>query len=97
MPNLPPLGRSFLKDPVDTSVNACMHVGAVQFAMPAVTLSFDSDSKAAAAARAKACVDAAEHGYRVGATHWSFPGLGKLRAADGGAYVFVPANYRAAP
>ena len=74
-----------------------MHVGAVQFAMPAVTISFDSDSKTAAAARAKAYADAAEQGYWVGATHLSFPGLGKLRAAEGGAYVFVPANYRAAP
>ena len=74
-----------------------MHVGAVQFASPAVTIAFDSDPKVAAAARAKAFADAAEQGYWVAATHLSFPGLGKLRAAEGGAYVFVPANYQSAP
>ena len=74
-----------------------MHVGAVQFASPAITIAFDSDPKTAAAARAKAFADAAEQGHWVGATHLAFPGLGKLRAAEGGAYVFVPANYRAAP
>ncbi len=74
-----------------------MHVGAVQFASPAITIAFDTDPKAAAAARAKAYADAAEQGHWVGATHLSFPGLGRLRAAEGGAYVFVPANYRATP
>ena len=74
-----------------------MHVGAVQFASPTITIAFDSDTKGAAAARAKAYADAADQGYWVGATHLSFPGLGKLRAAEGGAYVFVPANYRSAP
>ena len=74
-----------------------MHVGAVQFASPAITIAFDIDPKAAAAARAKAFADAAEQGVWVGATHLAFPGLGKLRAAEGGAYVFVPANYRAVP
>ena len=74
-----------------------MHVGAVQFASPAVTIGFDSDPQGAAAARAKAYADAAAQGHWVGAPHLSFPGLGKLRAAEGGAYVFVPANYRSVP
>ena len=74
-----------------------MHVGAVQFSAPTITIAFDSDPKVAAAARAKAYADAAEQGWWVGASHLSFPGLGKLRAAEGGAYVFVPVNYRAAP
>ena len=74
-----------------------MHVGAVQFASPAVTFVFDVDPQGAAVARAKAFADAAAQGHWVGAPHLSFPGLGKLRAAEGGAYVFVPANYRAVP
>ena len=74
-----------------------MHVGAVQFSAPTITIAFDSDPKVAAAARAKAYADAAEQGWWVGASHLSFPGLGKLRASEGGAYVFVPVNYRAAP
>ncbi len=74
-----------------------MHVAAVQFAAPAITIAFDTDGPAAAAARAQAFADAAKQGYWVGATHLSFPGLGRLRAAEDGAYVFVPVNYRAVP
>ena len=69
-----------------------MHVGAVQFADPAVTIGFDSDSKAARAQRARIFADAAEKGYLVGGAHLAFPGVGHLRK-DGAGYVFVPANY----
>ncbi len=71
-----------------------MHVAAVQFAEPGVTIQFDTDSKAAARQRKQAYADAARHGYLVGAAHLSFPGLGHLRKASGGSgYVFVPLNY----
>jgi glyoxylase-like metal-dependent hydrolase (beta-lactamase superfamily II) len=73
-----------------------MHVAAVQFATPPVTIQFDSDATAAAAQRAKAYAEAAAQGYVVGAAHLSFPGLGRLRA-EGSGYVFVPVNYRAVP
>ncbi|WP_370655025.1 MBL fold metallo-hydrolase [Hydrogenophaga sp.] len=69
-----------------------MHVAAVQFANPAVTIAFDTDSKAAAAQRQKAYADAAKNGYWVAAAHLSFPGIGHLRR-DGKGYRFVPANY----
>lgn len=69
-----------------------MHVAAVQFADPAITIKFDSDSKAAAAQRKKAYADAARHGYLVAAAHLSFPGVGHLRA-EGKGYVFIPVNY----
>ena len=69
-----------------------MHVAAVQFPNPSVTIAFDVDSKAAAAQRKKAYADAAKGGYIVGSAHLSFPGLGRLRA-DGAGYVFVPVNY----
>ena len=74
-----------------------IHVAAVQFATPAITIAFDTDGPAAAAARALAFADAAKRGYWVGGSHLSFPGLGKLRAADNGAYTFLPVNYRSAP
>ena len=74
-----------------------MHAAAVQFMSPAVTIAFDTDNKSAYEQRNKAYADAAAQGYWVAATHLAFPGLGKLRAAEGGAYVFVPANYRSAP
>ncbi|MCW5672552.1 MAG: MBL fold metallo-hydrolase [Hydrogenophaga sp.] len=70
-----------------------MHVAAVQFANPAVTIAFDTDSKAAAAQRQKAYADAAKNGYWVAAAHLSFPGIGHLRR-EGKGYRFVPANYR---
>ncbi len=69
-----------------------MHVAAVQFENPGVTIKFDSDNKAAAQQRAKAYADAAKGGYLVGASHLAFPGIGRLRAA-GKSYSFVPLNY----
>ncbi|MEO5764667.1 MAG: MBL fold metallo-hydrolase [Casimicrobiaceae bacterium] len=69
-----------------------MHVAAVQFPDPAVTIKFDTDSKAAAAQRQKAYADAAKNRYWVAAAHLPFPGIGHLRA-EGRGYVFVPANY----
>ena len=69
-----------------------MHVAAVQFPDPSVTIQFDTDSKAAAVQRKKAYVDAAKNGYWVASAHLSFPGIGHLHP-EGKGYEFVPANY----
>jgi len=69
-----------------------MHVAAVQFPDPSVTIQFDVDSKAAALQRRKAFAAAARQGLWVGASHLSFPGLGHLRP-DGKGYDWIPANY----
>ena len=69
-----------------------IHVGAVQFDHPEVTIGFDSDSKTAAAARLKTFQAVAKDGTLVGASHLSFPGLGHLRGA-GKAFDWVPVNY----
>jgi len=69
-----------------------MHAAAVQFPSPSVTIAFDTDSKAAAAQRAKAYRDAAKNGYWVAGAHLPFPGIGHLRA-NGTGYTWVPANY----
>ncbi|MBB5202908.1 glyoxylase-like metal-dependent hydrolase (beta-lactamase superfamily II) [Inhella inkyongensis] len=69
-----------------------MHVAAVQFAHPEVTIQFDSDPKTAYPQRDAQYKDAAKGGYYVGVTHISFPGIGKLRA-DGKAYEWLPVNY----
>ncbi|HEV6968407.1 MULTISPECIES: MBL fold metallo-hydrolase [Roseateles] len=71
-----------------------MHVAAVQFPKPSVTINFDSDPKAAAPAREKAYAAAAKEGYYVGVAHVSFPGIGRLRA-DGKGYDWLPVNYSA--
>ena len=69
-----------------------MHVAAVQFAEPSVTVQFDSDPKTARPAREAAFAAAAQGGYYVAVTHVSFPGIGRLRA-DGKGYDWFPVNY----
>lgn len=69
-----------------------IHVAAVQFATPSVTIGFDSDSKSAAAARKKQFSDAARSGEMLGGAHLQFPGLGYLRA-EGKGYRWIPVNY----
>jgi len=69
-----------------------MHVAAVQFADPSVTIQFDTNSKAAAVQRRRAYANAAKQGYWVAAAHLAFPGIGHLRA-EGKGYNWVPANY----
>ncbi len=69
-----------------------IHVGAVQFDHPEVTIGFDSDSKTAAAARLKTFQGVAKDGTLIGASHLPFPGLGHLRSA-GKAFDWVPVNY----
>lgn len=71
-----------------------MHVAAVQFAEPAVTIRFDTNPKAAATQRKKEYADAAKRGHWVAAAHLPFPGIGHLRA-DGKGYDWIPANYSA--
>ena len=73
-----------------------LHVAAVQFADPSVTIEFDTDPKAALAQRRKAFADAAKNGHWVAGAHLSFPGIGHLRS-DAKGYVFLPANYGQVP
>jgi glyoxylase-like metal-dependent hydrolase (beta-lactamase superfamily II) len=69
-----------------------IHVAAVQMENPAVTIQFDSDQKAAAAARKKEFDAAAKGGYLIGGAHLQFPGMGYLHN-EGKGYRFVPVNY----
>ena len=69
-----------------------MHVAAVQFPQPSVTIAFDTDSKAAAVQRKKAYAQAAREGHLVAAAHLPFPGIGHLRT-EGKGYAFVPIDY----
>lgn len=69
-----------------------IHVGAVQFPEPAVTISFDSDSKQAASQRQKLFRDVAKGGYLIGAAHLAFPGIGHLRSSGKG-YQWLPINH----
>ena len=69
-----------------------IHVAAVQLDDPAVTITYDSDPKAAEAQRAKVFAQAARDGALVAASHLQFPGIGHLRA-NGKGWAYVPVNY----
>jgi glyoxylase-like metal-dependent hydrolase (beta-lactamase superfamily II) len=69
-----------------------MHVAAVQFPDPSMTVQFDSDPKMAAAARAKVFADVSKQRFWLAAAHLPFPGIGHIRR-EGKGYAFVPANY----
>ena len=69
-----------------------IHLGAVQFDHPEVTLAFDSDAPKAARARQKAFTQAITDDALVGAAHLPFPGLGHL-SRDGKGYRWIPVNY----
>jgi glyoxylase-like metal-dependent hydrolase (beta-lactamase superfamily II) len=69
-----------------------IHVAAVQFPDPSVTIQFDTDSKKAMAERKKQFADAAKQGYFAAIAHISFPGIGQLRA-EGAGYRWLPVNF----
>ena len=69
-----------------------IHVAAVQFPDPGVTIAFDSDAPAAAATRKKVFGEIASDGVLLGAEHLQFPALGHLSAA-GKSWRWVPVNY----
>jgi glyoxylase-like metal-dependent hydrolase (beta-lactamase superfamily II) len=73
-------------------VGDLIHVAAVQMAHPEITIGFDSDQKAAAAARKREFDAAAKGGYMIGGAHLQFPGLGYLQS-EGKGYRFIPVNY----
>ncbi len=69
-----------------------MHVAAVQFPQPSATVSYDTDSKAAAAQRKKVYAESAKNGFWLAVAHLPFPGIGHIRA-DGTGYDYYPVNY----
>jgi glyoxylase-like metal-dependent hydrolase (beta-lactamase superfamily II) len=73
-----------------------IHVAAVQFDAPSVTIGFDSDPKQAYAARTAAFSMIAKENDLVAAAHLQFPGLGYIRA-NGKSWTWTPANYTLRP
>jgi glyoxylase-like metal-dependent hydrolase (beta-lactamase superfamily II) len=75
-------------------VGDLIHVGAVQFSDPAVTIQFDSNEPMAATERKKIFDTVSRQGALIAAAHLAFPGLGHLRQSGNG-YNWVPLNYSA--
>lgn len=73
-----------------------IHVGAVQFDAPNVTIAFDSNGKQAYAARTDMFAKVAREDNLVAAAHLQFPGLGYIQA-DGKRWKWTPANYTPLP
>lgn len=65
-----------------------VHVGAVQFADPDVTIHFDSAPEAARQARQSIFADAAARHYWVAASHLDFPGIGHV-TRQGDHYAWI--------
>lgn len=73
-----------------------IHVPAIQFDHPNVTISFDTDPKTAAASRIKVFNQAARERTLVAGAHLPFPGIGHLRAT-GNTWQWVPVNFTQMP
>ena len=69
-----------------------IHVAAVQFDRPEVTIAFDSDPAAAAATRKTVFARIGADGALVGAPHLQFPGLGHLQSHNS-SWRWIPVNY----
>jgi len=69
-----------------------VHVAAIQFPEPGVTVKYDSGPAQALATRGAVFSEAAKTGIWIAAAHISFPGFGHIAIQDG-KYVWVPANY----
>ncbi len=69
-----------------------VHVAAMQFADPSITIAYDSDADEAATDRVAIFKDAAQKGYLVASSHLPFPGLGHVRA-QGNGFEWLPIDY----
>lgn len=69
-----------------------IHVPAVQFANPKITIHFDANSDEAEAAREHLLADAAKNGYYIAGAHLYFPAIGHVRKAATG-YQWIPESY----
>ena len=74
-----------------------VHVAAVQFEHPSVTIGYDVDAAAAEREHLLQFAEAAQNAYLIGGAHISFPGLGHVRRHGERTYTYVPLNYSAGP
>jgi glyoxylase-like metal-dependent hydrolase (beta-lactamase superfamily II) len=70
-----------------------MHVAAVQFPNPEITVVFDWDQNMARSARKALFEQVAREKILIGAVHIAFPGIGSLREVGTG-YVFDPVQWQ---
>jgi hypothetical protein len=61
-----------------------MHIQDIQFPVPSLSVSYDTDPKAAAAVRASVLDYVAKNGIAVGGMHLSYPAVGTVTAEHRG-------------
>jgi glyoxylase-like metal-dependent hydrolase (beta-lactamase superfamily II) len=69
-----------------------IHVGEIQFASPAVTITFDQDQSKARSVRQHAFAEFAREETLIAAPHLQFPGVGRIKPAGNG-YRWVALPY----
>jgi glyoxylase-like metal-dependent hydrolase (beta-lactamase superfamily II) len=75
-----------------TFIGDIIHVAAVQFPDPSITIVYDVNADAAATARKAAFSDFADRRELIAAPHLPFPGVGHIRRLGKG-YEWVPVEY----
>lgn len=70
-----------------------IHVAAVQFPDPDVTIAYDQDDKRAAQVRKQAFAEFAARGTLIAAPHLPFPGIGHVLEDGKGGYAWAPVVY----
>jgi glyoxylase-like metal-dependent hydrolase (beta-lactamase superfamily II) len=67
------------------------HVQEIQFPLPGISVTYDTDPAAAAAARKRVLEYAARNRIPIAGMHLTYPAIGTVTAEDG-AYRFIPAE-----
>ncbi|RSK70941.1 MBL fold metallo-hydrolase [Enterobacter huaxiensis] len=76
-----------------TFVGDIIHVAAVQFPQPNITIAYDQDQDGAARVRNNAFADFVKHKDLVAAPHLPFPGIGYVAKGERSGYAWVPVTY----
>jgi glyoxylase-like metal-dependent hydrolase (beta-lactamase superfamily II) len=82
------------KDQSMTFIGDVIHVAAVQFPDPDVTIVYDVKPEDAASVRKETFSDLAKRRELVAAPHLPFPGVGYIRAEGAGSFSWHPLEYR---
>nr|CAD6424273.1 MBL fold metallo-hydrolase [Rhizobium sp. Q54] len=77
-----------------TFIGDVIHVEAIQFPEPDVTIVYDVKPEDAATVRKETFADLAGRRELVGAPHLPFPGIGYIRAEGAGSFSWHPVEYR---
>ena len=71
-----------------------LHIELVQFALPEISATYDTDKEAAAVSRRTILDFAARNKIPIGGMHVVYPGIGFVEAGEDGGFTFIPAALR---